>query len=55
MAQVKDPACGMVVDTETAEYSSEYGGEAFYFCSSGCKAAFEEDPARYAGQQGSES
>jgi YHS domain-containing protein len=44
----------MVVDTETAEYRSEYGEETFYFCSPGCKAAFEEDPARYA-EQGSES
>jgi Cu+-exporting ATPase len=46
---VKDPVCGMDVDPHTASHRSEYGGRPYYFCSSGCKAKFEADPAKYLG------
>ena len=42
-----DPVCGMTVETATAEYRSFRDGQAYYFCSAGCKQAFDEDPARY--------
>jgi YHS domain-containing protein len=48
MAQVKDVVCGMIVDSETAEFKSKYRGTTYYFCSSGCKAAFEREPEKYA-------
>jgi YHS domain-containing protein len=47
MAVVTDPVCGMEVETESAEHTSEYKGAKYYFCSKGCKLDFEEDPERY--------
>lgn len=42
-------ACGMQVDPDSAAGTSEYEGETVYFCSSGCKVKFDEEPERYAG------
>ncbi len=46
--KVKDPVCGMEVDPKQAAARAEYQGKTYYFCSPGCKAAFEKDPAKYA-------
>jgi YHS domain-containing protein len=43
----KDPVCGMDVDPKTAAGKSEYKGQTYYFCSSGCKKAFDKEPDRY--------
>ncbi|WP_309491997.1 YHS domain-containing protein [Candidatus Hecatella orcuttiae] len=45
----KDPICGMEVDEKTAQYKSEHMGKTYYFCAAGCKAKFDEDPAKYVG------
>jgi Cu+-exporting ATPase len=37
----------MQVDEKHAAGQSEYKGTTYYFCSSGCKAAFEQNPERY--------
>lgn len=50
MAQVTDPVCGMTVDTTTAKNQSEYQGQSYYFCSPGCKKAFDKEPDKYLGQ-----
>src|SRR5437899_896000 len=42
-----DPVCGMSVDPATAEYRSFIDGNAYYFCSAGCKTSFDIDPAQY--------
>ena len=42
-----DPVCGMTVNKRTAEYRSFHGEDAYYFCSAGCKQAFDKDPAKY--------
>ena len=42
-----DPVCGMSVDRATAEYRSFRDGQTYYFCSAGCKASFDKDPANY--------
>jgi len=42
-----DPVCGMSVDPATAEYRSFIDGNAYYFCSAGCKTSFDKDPAQY--------
>jgi YHS domain-containing protein len=47
MAMAIDPVCGMDVDTETAQNTSEYKGATYYFCSRGCKLDFDDDPERY--------
>jgi YHS domain-containing protein/uncharacterized membrane protein YraQ (UPF0718 family) len=42
-----DPVCGMTVDPVTATERVQHEGATFYFCSSGCREAFEEDPGRF--------
>lgn len=44
----KDPVCGMQVDEKGAAGVSTYQGKTYYFCSPGCKKAFDENPAKYA-------
>ena len=48
-ATVTDPVCGMTVDSATAEYRSFHNGNAYYFCSAGCKENFDKDPSKFAG------
>ena len=43
----KDPVCEMTVDEKKAA-TTVYQGKTYHFCSPGCKATFEKDPARYA-------
>ena len=42
-----DPVCGMTVVPETARARSEYRGENYYFCGSGCKTRFDTKPEQY--------
>jgi len=42
-----DPVCHMEVDPAAAAGKSEYGGQAYYFCSPGCKRAFDQNPEKY--------
>jgi Cu+-exporting ATPase len=42
-----DPVCGMTVKTATAKHTTTHDGTTVYFCSPGCKARFETDPAAY--------
>jgi YHS domain-containing protein/uncharacterized membrane protein YraQ (UPF0718 family) len=44
---VHDPVCGMAVDPATAKEKLEHAGATYYFCSAGCRSAFESDPAKY--------
>jgi xanthine dehydrogenase accessory factor len=43
-----DPVCGMTVDVADARHRATFEGHTYYFCSPGCLATFEADPARYA-------
>ena len=45
--QEKAPICGMGIDQENAEHITEYKGEKYYFCCSGCLENFESEPAVY--------
>ncbi|HYV01061.1 MAG TPA: heavy metal translocating P-type ATPase [Actinomycetota bacterium] len=47
MATVRDPVCGMDIDTATAAASEEYKGDTYYFCSPGCHEQFQAKPERY--------
>ncbi len=47
MAQVRDPVCGMTVDTEKAPALLAHGSHTHYFCSADCRRRFEADPAQY--------
>jgi YHS domain-containing protein len=46
-----DPVCGIHVDERAAvpteQYTSRYEGETLYFCSQGCKEAFDGNPEQY--------
>ena len=42
-----DPVCGMSVEPPAAG-TSEYQGKTYWFCSPGCKAKFDVNPAWYA-------
>ncbi len=47
----KDPVCGMDVDEKTAAGQSVYQGKTYYFCSPGCKQAFDKEPQKYVGKK----
>ena len=47
MSQVRDPVCGMMVDTATAAGEASYQGQKYYFCSEQCHDAFEKAPETY--------
>lgn len=42
-----DPVCGMSVAVAPASLQAEHGGRTWYFCGTGCRAAFLDDPERY--------
>lgn len=42
-----DPVCKMEVDEKKAANTAEHGGQTYYFCCAGCKAAFEKEPEKY--------
>jgi xanthine dehydrogenase accessory factor len=44
-----DPVCGMTVDVPNAVHILEHEGRTFYFCSAGCRAEFDREPAKYRG------
>jgi Cu+-exporting ATPase len=46
-ALVKDPVCGMDVDTATAKYKHRLGDTEYYFCSPRCLEKFKANPGDY--------
>ena len=53
MAVATDPVCLMEVDTgDPPGGYSEYGSTYYYFCSSGCKVAFDRDPGHVLSGEG---
>ena len=42
-----DPVCGMHVEIASAEYTSDYQGQTYYFCCAGCQHSFEKTPEQY--------
>lgn len=55
MATVHDVVCGMDIDPAQAAGTSEYQGQTYYFCSTGCKRQFDKEPERYVQAQAEES
>ena len=47
----RDPVCGMDVDERKAPATSQYRGQTYYFCSKGCKAAFDKDPEKFVSER----
>lgn len=50
---VIDPVCGMEV-TEESEWTAEYEGVTFYFCSEGCRDQFIAEPGKFLEAAGEE-
>ena len=48
--QVTDPVCGMQVDPAATKHHAEHGGQAYHFCSEGCRAKFVASPETYIDQ-----
>jgi Cu+-exporting ATPase len=44
---VKDPVCGMRVDPAKTAQHAEHAGDAYHFCSAGCRTKFVAEPGRY--------
>jgi xanthine dehydrogenase accessory factor len=47
-ATALDPVCGMTVAVTETALRLAHAGQDFYFCGSGCRTAFAENPQRYA-------
>jgi len=43
----KDPVCGMDVAVTAASISAQHAGDTAYFCGTGCRQAFLDDPQRF--------
>lgn len=43
----RDPVCGMQIDEMKAEGKIEYEGQTYFFCASGCRTKFAQDPKRF--------
>ncbi len=46
-AVVKDPVCGMSVDSATAKHKADHADATYYFCSGGCREKFVANPTKY--------
>jgi xanthine dehydrogenase accessory factor len=46
-AHQTDPVCGMTVTATRSGKPLEHDGVTYYFCSAGCRRAFENDPGAY--------
>ena len=43
---MKDPVCGMSVD-ERSDFSTQFEGKKYFFCSDDCKQEFDAEPDEY--------
>jgi xanthine dehydrogenase accessory factor len=46
-AEAVDPVCGMTVTADASSRPLQHDGVTYYFCSAGCRRAFQNDPAAY--------
>lgn len=49
---VRDPICGVLIDSSDVEYSTQHLGRKVSFCSSACKLEFKKSLTRTALEQG---
>lgn len=47
MSLVRDPVCGMTIDSGTAAATRVHAGQTYHFCALHCAKRFEADPARF--------
>ncbi|EKE10879.1 MAG: hypothetical protein ACD_15C00189G0006 [uncultured bacterium] len=46
-SKVKDPVCGMGIETTEDTLQHAHKGEIYYFCNEGCKNQFIANPEKY--------
>lgn len=46
---IKDPVCGMEIESANAAGTAEYEGQTYSFCSEHCRQKFLGSPEQYAG------
>ncbi|MEO3997809.1 heavy metal translocating P-type ATPase [Mesorhizobium sp. CAU 1732] len=46
-AVVRDPVCGMTVDSNAGKPTAEHAGHTYHFCSQGCRTKFAAKPETY--------
>lgn len=44
---VTDPVCGMTVNPKSTDIVSTFEGQAYYFCTEGCRKTFVENPGKF--------
>lgn len=44
---VKDPVCGMTIDSQSAAASIQYKDVTYFFCSQLCRTMFEREPEKH--------
>jgi Cu+-exporting ATPase len=49
--RVKDPVCGMLVNSANAKHRAEHAGYTYFFCSPRCREKFIAEPGRYLAPQ----
>ena len=49
-ATVRDPVCGMTVNTASSRFRATYHGRVFHFCSAKCRGKFLAAPESYSGE-----
>ncbi len=54
LKMIKDPVCGMVVDPAKAVTTIEHKGKIYYFCTSECQTAFEQEPEKFLDKTGNQ-
>ena len=47
-SQVRDPVCGMEIDSENATAITSFEGQTFYFCRLECQEKFNQNPEGFA-------
>lgn len=47
---LRDPVCGMDISPAHAAGTTNYEGDTYFFCSQGCKDAFDQEPEKYIDQ-----
>ncbi|HEY3362895.1 MAG TPA: YHS domain-containing protein [Methanosarcina sp.] len=52
---VVDIVCKMEINKNTAEFTNEYEGTTYYFCSVSCKEKFDKNPEKYVSSEISEN
>ncbi len=44
---IKDPVCGMSIDSNMAENDFIWRGKTYFFCADHCREVFEKSPDKY--------